>query len=218
MDSSLEQQTGPQTPKTPWQTRLATFASVVCPTVALLLVLETTFQWDLVDILTPFVEPGLKGFLWLLFCATSMLAFYVLLCARGAGVVRRLLPMAATIIALILLLTVDFTALILDLDFKTNLANREKCVAEFLNHVENNSEMAALPAKFAHLSKGGGEVMIVAQGKEREFLFFTYRGVLDNFSGFLYRSDSQEPTTGKLTGQYGHVKKLRDHWYFVANW
>jgi len=54
--------------------------------------------------------------------------------------------------------------------------------------------------------------------KETEMyvLFFRYKGVLDNFSGYMYRSDDSPPRN-EFGGDYFEVIRLRPHWYWIAS-
>lgn len=47
------------------------------------------------------------------------------------------------------------------------------------------------------------------------YLFFTYRGVLDNYSGFVY--DPDKNAFGELSKEYFEVVKLSDSWYYCAS-
>ena len=47
--------------------------------------------------------------------------------------------------------------------------------------------------------------------------FFTFRGILDNFSGFIYRSDDNPPLNGDFSGDFVEMKKLRSHWFWAAS-
>jgi len=48
-------------------------------------------------------------------------------------------------------------------------------------------------------------------------LFFTYRGVLDNFSGFMYRSDNTLPAEGDFGGNWAEKKRIDQNWFWVAS-
>nr|WP_280166754.1 hypothetical protein [Priestia aryabhattai] len=50
------------------------------------------------------------------------------------------------------------------------------------------------------MSKGGGYIVLETKGKTKSILFFTYRGMLDSFSGFVYDPNDNKPSKAILTG------------------
>jgi hypothetical protein len=50
-------------------------------------------------------------------------------------------------------------------------------------------EEVALPARYARLSKSGDVLIRITDGGT-SVLFFTFSGVLDNFSGYAYSSEN----------------------------
>lgn len=63
------------------------------------------------------------------------------------------------------------------------------------------------PEKYHQLSKGGGEVVIEKNGKL--IVFFMYRGVLDNFSGFVFSPSDKKPTQHDFNGDFKQILKAR---------
>ena len=59
--------------------------------------------------------------------------------------------------------------------------------------------------------------MIEHNSNSLSVLFFTYRGVLDSFSGFVYSSNDERPVNGDFDGDWHEVKQIEPHWYFVAS-
>lgn len=73
-----------------------------------------------------------------------------------------------------------------------------------------------MPAKYEHLSDGGGEIMIEKSGHGYNILFFTYRGILDGFSGFVYTESNQKPLKKAFAGDLKEIDKMGKGWYFVS--
>jgi hypothetical protein len=44
----------------------------------------------------------------------------------------------------------------------------------------------------------------------------TFRGILDNFSGFMYRFNDTAPRDGVFTGEFLEIKRLSKNWYWTA--
>jgi len=112
-----------------------------------------------------------------------------------------------------------FTKTTLTLDFKLNYKARNEVVELIktgeLKPEETNERLITLPGKYERLSKGGGEVVIEHFSDHDVYLFFTFRGILDNYSGFVY--DSNENAWEELSRKYFEVVKLDDSWFFCAS-
>ena len=107
--------------------------------------------------------------------------------------------------------------LILKIDFAFNLDKREEVVEMIQNkvltsNVSHNSSIIELPSKYKNLSKGGGEVNV----KEGSIFFYTFRGILDNFSGFVYMPDDNEPYKHDFLCSHMQLKKMKDHWFWMG--
>ncbi|MEK1832858.1 hypothetical protein AAAC51_39785 [Priestia megaterium] len=57
------------------------------------------------------------------------------------------------------------------------------------------------------MSKGGGDIVVETKGKAKSILFFTYRGMLDNFSGFVYNPNDNKPSKSDFNGDFKQIKK-----------
>jgi hypothetical protein len=47
-------------------------------------------------------------------------------------------------------------------------------------------------------------------------MFYTYRVILDNWSGFIYSSDGTVPDGDRFNADFKEVKKYSTHWYWVS--
>ncbi len=126
-------------------------------------------------------------------------------------------------ITILLVIFFPFTKIVLDIDFKMNKSDREEVIrmvekGTLKPNVSHNSTLIQLPEKYAQLSKGGGEIIIDKNGDDSSVLFFTFRGVLDNFSGFVYSPNDQRPSNRDFDGDFKQVEKLDENWYFVGSY
>jgi len=48
-------------------------------------------------------------------------------------------------------------------------------------------------------------------------LFFTYQGILDNFSGFVYTPNDQKTAKKAFDGNFKEIDKMDKNWYFVSS-
>ena len=72
-----------------------------------------------------------------------------------------------------------------------------------------------MPWYCKHLSKGCGEVKIVKYGEQEFYLFYTFRGFVDNYSGFIYLPDEQVVDAAKT--YFIQVQKMYAWWYYCAS-
>jgi energy-coupling factor transporter transmembrane protein EcfT len=184
---------------------------------SVLVILYEFFQWRIIDIVTEFlIFP-----IWLI-----VFGFFIVITVRAVIHLfknKDWKPVSIQVLTVLLLFFFPFTEIILDIDFKTNKSEREKVTKMVENgtlksNVSYNSSLILLPKKYQHLSKGGGEIEIEKTDKGYFILFFTYRGILDNFSGFVYSSNDQKPSKNTFDGDFKQIEKLEEKWYWVGSY
>lgn len=188
------------------------FLSIVS---SILVILLSFFQWKLIDIITVFLMLPVWSLVFGFFITITVMSIIHLLKKKEWK------PMAVQLFTILLWLFIPFTQIMLDLDFKMNKAEREE-VAKMVekgtlkSNVSHNSSLILLPEKYKQLSSGGGEIV---REKNGDFiLFFTYRGMLDNFSGFVYSPNDKKPNKHDFDGDFQQVEKLDKNWYFVGSY
>ncbi|MEG0775450.1 hypothetical protein [Clostridium sp.] len=188
---------------------------------SVLLILINIFRWHLIEVFSVFLLPFLEGPIILLFLG-SMISSVVYFIRNGRKEkLRAIVPLTICIITILIVWFVPFTKINLALDFSKNLEQREKVVSmiqtgELMPNVSHNQSLIALPKEYAHLSKGGGEVVVEREGDNLRVLFFTFRGVLDSFSGFVYISDDTKLQEGNFNTGFLQIEKKKEHWYWGA--
>ena len=189
-------------------------------TVSMLLLLAYIFSW------TP-----LWGFIELfttdpLFNVYSVYGLIVLLSLvslainRKSRLLTRLLPVGINIITILLLILVPFRNMGLHADIQNNFEERLRVVQLIEDeelHVDNRG-MVRLPFYLRYLSKEGGIVLVEQDADVIQVFFFTFKGVLDNFSGILYSSVDAEPQNGVFGADVQELERLKDNWYWIASW
>lgn len=180
---------------------------------SILVIFLKFFQWIIVDELTVFLLLPITFFTYAFFIGITV----------GTTInwfenkVRK--PMAVQVITLLLLFFFPFNQIILNIDFKSNMLERQEVVAMVKNHtlkpnISYNASLIHLPAKYTHLSKGGGEIIVEKYGEEYNVFFFTFRGILDNYSGFVYTSND----VIFFEEDIKETEKLNENWYFVSSY
>lgn len=196
-----------------------TWSLAVTPVVLYCLV--SFFLWSWIDVLTPFAAP----LLWLPVLAAALVAVVAAIVLplkrSSARRVWSLLPLPFLILTFIITRFTDFSALWLAANFRFRHADREEVVrrigsGELRPNVAQNASLIALPRECACVSLGGGEIEVQRDGDKLKILFFTFRGVLDSFAGFVYTSDGSAPKNGDFAGQFVITRRVQDQWYYVS--
>ncbi|BAU29816.1 hypothetical protein DFP93_112100 [Aneurinibacillus soli] len=179
------------------------------------LLLLAILQWELVDFFTPFFMPVI----WL--CA--VIFFLVVAIASISIAVKEKVwkPLLVQGVALSLYLFVPFTSIMISLDFYLYKSARQEVIRmvesqELRPTVSETSSLIHLPPKYERLSKGGGDIMVKKQGDKYALFFFTFRGMLDNFSGFMYVPSEQFPTDA-FGGGFAEIQEIEKHWYWIGS-
>jgi hypothetical protein len=73
-----------------------------------------------------------------------------------------------------------------------------------------------LPAGSKYLSEDGS-VFVWRDGKDSWTLFFTFKGVLDSFAGFVYASNGKIPPADAFLGEPIQIIKLAPNWYWYSS-
>lgn len=160
----------------------------------------------------PFLWIGVYGFFIVVFILSVIWLFKL----------KDWKPFGIQMITLLLLIFIPFNQIVIDLDFKMNKSERNQVISKIQGgklkpNVSYNNELIHLPKKYAHLSKGGGEVVIEEKNGHYSVLFFTFRGVLDNFSGFVYSPNDKKPQAHSFDGDFKEVVKMKRNWYYVSS-
>jgi hypothetical protein len=189
--------------------------------VSLCLIFYKAWFWDIIDIVTPFLMLPLTVFVWGAFIGVA--AWSLIHICRKKRFTRSKVygPLVIQIVSAVIVVTVPFTSIMIDLNFRLHLKQREEVISKVVSgelrpNIEHNSALIHLPNGYRHLSKGGGDIIVEHHSNDMYVFFFTFRGILDNFSGFMYRSDDTAPLDGDFTGEFLEIKRLSKNWYWTA--
>ncbi len=80
----------------------------------------------------------------------------------------------------------------------------------------NDIGLAKLPPEYRHISRGGA-IMVERDDGVTSVFFFTFRGVLDNFSGYMYRSNDTPPPQYLMGGDWVQIERKQPYWFFCAS-
>lgn len=181
-----------------------------------IVILYEFFKWKLAEVTSVFlILPVMIG-VFGLFLVITVIALVALFKKK------KWIPLVIQAATVILLVTVPFNKITLDIDFKWNKQGREKVVEMVKNgdlklNEDYNPGFVSLPKGYKNLSSGN-YIAIEKTNSGYRILFYTYSGVLDNFSGFLYTTEKQGPSKDALMGDIKEIDKLDKNWYFVASY
>ena len=184
---------------------------------SLLVISGSLFQWDLVDIITEFLMLPVWLFVYAFFIIITVWALIHLFKNR------KWQPVVIQLITIALWFFFPFTQVNLDLNFKIHQEKREEAAAKIENgvikpNVPDSPSLIQLPKEYTQLSKGGGDIEVETKGKSTSILFFTYRGMLDNFSGFVYDPNDHKPSKSDFDGDFKQIEKVHKNWYYVSSY
>jgi hypothetical protein len=184
---------------------------------SLLIVFLQFFQWKLIEVLTVFLMP----FLWLGIYGLFLVVFILSI----VGLIKRKdwKPFVIQSITILLLFLIPFNKIVLDIDFKLNQSERSEVISKIqdgtlIPNVSHNSSLIHLPKEYDQLSSGGGDIVIEKRGDKYAVLFFTFRGVLDNFSGFVFSPYDTRPLPRSFGGDFKDIVRIDKNWYFVGSY
>lgn len=178
----------------------------------------TALQWEFEESLTPFcmgpVLLLLHGVLLILVLTSAI----HLLIQVGRNWKLAVLPLAINLSVVAILWFVPFTSLWLAREFRMNWEGYNEVVAlvEAGEIQPYSYDLAPLPSEYCRLSRGCEILIDRSDGVTRVF-FYTFRGVLDNFSGYMYRSDDSPPEPSSFGGDWHEINQVRPHWYWMAS-
>ncbi len=188
-----------------------------------MLICLTAFQWVLVDEFTLFLYMPVIGLAWLGFFIVSIFSLLELKKYKAIGR-QSLVPSLIQASAFLVVFYVPFTALGINLDFKLHKVQREE-VVERVNsgnltpNVEHNSSLIKLGNLYPALSAGGNEIVVEEHDGLKYLFFFTFRGILDSYAGFLYVPRGGKPTEYSDLGESCcvEIEHLDGNWYFASH-
>lgn len=183
---------------------------------SLLVILVRLFQWDLVDAITEFLMLPVWLVVYVFFIIVTVCTLINLFKNK------KWQPLAIQLITIALWIYFPFNQVNLDLNFKMHQNKREEIAAKIENriikpNVPDSPSLIQLPKEYKGLSKGGGEVVLETKGKAKSILFFTYRGMPDGFSGFVYNSSNDRPLKSDFDGDIKVIERVHKNWYYVSS-
>jgi hypothetical protein len=181
------------------------------------------FRWQLVSSLSVFVEPFIELVVWAFYVVAVIAAILRAIVARNRSMEYRLLPLIVAAISTSIFLFVPFTALELKLDFREHLEPRTAAAQRILIREAGAKATPPWQPRSEKLSRSeaglseDGEVMVALNNKDQFVFFYTFRGILEHYSGFVYSATDAPPEDSDFGSTLVEVDHLRKNWYWVAS-
>jgi hypothetical protein len=74
--------------------------------------------------------------------------------------------------------------------------------------------LVKLPVQYRSLSSDG-EAWICGEGDSTTVFFYAFRGILDDFGGFIHVDPDVPPVEPCFGANHIHVEKKAPNWYFI---
>jgi uncharacterized membrane protein YhaH (DUF805 family) len=179
------------------------------------------FQWVIQDIVSLFLFPLLEGAAYLTLFAFLIWATHNAIKNKFKNITL-IAPLLVGIATILLIIYFPYTTKWLGWDFNHKLSERERVVGmikegKLVPNVSHNPTLIHLPDSLGMLSLGGNDIVVTREEGDLHVFFFTFRGILDNYSGFMYSESGGDPEQPDFRGDTPiEAIKMADHWYYVA--
>ncbi|MCL6478056.1 MAG: hypothetical protein K6T65_06530 [Peptococcaceae bacterium] len=185
--------------------------------ISMVFLLEKIFWYSLCDLLSSFLLMPMEILLHFLFYLNIAWSIYYIFKKKKVDFLTSF-PLLFGLLIFLLTHLLSASNIGLKLDFYSKLNEREKIVfmLETGELKDNDTNLLTLPDKYKHLSKGGKILYEKGNNNNIKALFFTLRGVTDNYSGFIYCSDDKEPPKDTFGGNIVLIRKIKANWFFVS--
>ncbi|GKV70516.1 hypothetical protein NCCP2716_30140 [Sporosarcina sp. NCCP-2716] len=130
---------------------------------------------------------------------------------------KNFIPLIMSLLLFFLLLANPLSPLFQKSEFNYNLDERVE-VANLISDGKIQSSNTGgnlfhIPANYKSSTlSDANEVMKVNE----KLVFFTNRGILDNFSGYVFSPNGVEPNDEDLAANIVKMKKMKKNWYYVS--
>jgi len=200
--------------------RVLVWASALVPAALLLL---RAFEWSVVDVVSVFGIFFIDAAVWLAMAGCTIWALVHAIRGRRRGR-RAARPFLVCFSASLLAVFFPFTHTWLNANYHWLRPSRMRVVemveaGALRSNSADTSAIIALPPGSPHVSMGGNDIIVESHDGRRYVFFFTFRGILDNYSGFLFVPDGGDPRRFGDLGEENSTQLVAydEHWYFAAH-
>ena len=191
--------------------------------ISVLTIIIVAFEWSIIDLITPFLMMPLLAVTFLVFFVGLAFSLSCLFKFKEIKWLA-LVPLLVQLAAIFILVFVPFTKIWVNADFHFYKSQRQDVVervvsGDLVANVSYNSSLIALGYEYSKISMGGNEIIVQERDNMTYILFFTFRGILDNYSGFLYVPDGGDPRNFRDLHEddVTQIIKYGENWYYISH-
>ncbi|PER58965.1 hypothetical protein [Bacillus cereus] len=183
----------------------------------IIIIIYNLTKWYLVQLVTPFFMPFVSIAIYGSFFIIFIIGIINFIKCKNWK------PLVIQLIIIIICIYVPFVKIYMKLDFIIYKEDRKQVIElieqkKLIPNVEYNSKMIHLPKQFVSTSKNGGDILVQEKENSTLIFFYTYRGILDNFSGFIYSFNDIKPIKSDFNSNFKEIIKVEKNWYYVTSY
>jgi hypothetical protein len=183
-----------------------------------ILLLVRIFQLAFVNMLTVFLEPALE----LVLRGASLLVLIWSLAhfirrAKTLGIFRSATPLLINLVVMSIIWLVPISELTTELNFRWNYNRRMQVVSEVLGGKFGSSDLIHLPDSYPALSDGDDVMVSRRANGQTVIFFFTFRGILNSFAGFVYCTGAAHPENDDFGANFFEIDQLGPNRYWASS-
>ncbi|PHG79086.1 hypothetical protein [Bacillus wiedmannii] len=183
----------------------------------IIIIIYNLTKWYLVQLVTPFFMPFVSIAIYGSFFVIFIIGIINFIKCKNWK------PLVIQLFIIIICIYVPFVKIYMKLDFIIYKEDRKQVIElieqkKLIPNVEYNNEMIHLPKQFVSTSKNGGDILVQEKENSTLIFFYTYRGILDNFSGFIYSFNDIKPIKSDFNSDFKEIIKIEKNWYYVTSY
>jgi hypothetical protein len=202
---------------------ISTF-SKICAGFTVTTILVMFFELDLASLLTPFIEPLLLIFLFLVFIGLAIASLIYVVKRFDANPLDAFLPFSlnALTAVTVIFFFLPLQDLRIDIDFKMNSSKYQQVVQWVNKSIENGDinlevnrlDVISLPEKYKNTT--AFDRIIVDRHENGINIFISpWGGMFEYSPGFMYRSNDTFPPDGEIA-EIECRRKIQPHWFYCS--
>jgi hypothetical protein len=198
-----------QIPAVFWAVSVTSFAGL----------LVSMLRWQLVAVLSVFLEPFVEIAVFRLFDISLIWALIHAARPFRGSRPNRFSPIALGLIASAVLIFVPFSEINTKIDFELHLRARTAAAEQIVRSRATSPTTETGKVEFVQLPalSEDNEGMYLRTPNNQMVFFFTFRGILEHFSGFVYSATDAAPERDDFDGDLIEIQHLRKNWYWAAS-
>lgn len=186
--------------------------------ISIILICLIFFQWKIVDIITPY----LMMYFYLIVAVTL---FYMLVYSAIDIIdnfIKKIkinfIPFIITFVTIIIIIFIPLKSIYIDLDYLIYQNKREEVINMVYNELQMediNYLVYKLPKKYKSVSCAR-YIIIEKYDENKIVLFFTYIGIMNSFSGFVYVPDDYILSDEAFCSYIIQKREMDNNWYWIS--